>query len=118
MRKPFLLKVALNALGLWIVAEFLVAGIWVENMVVLLLAALVLGLVNATLRPIVVILSLPLNVLTLGLLTLVINGAMLSLVALVVPGFFIASFWTAVWGSILLSLISFLLDTFLRERSY
>jgi len=118
MRKPFFVKVALNAVALWVVAEYLVQGITVDNMVALLLAAVVLGLINATIRPIVVILSLPLNVLTLGLLTLLINGAMLSLAAVVVPGFSIATFWTAVWGAILLSVLSFLLDALLRERAY
>jgi len=114
VRKSFFWKVALNALGLWIVAELLVAGIRVDNVPTLLLAALVLGLINATLRPILVILSLPLNLLTLGLLTLVINGAMLALAAAIVPGFHIDTFWTAVWGSILLSIISFVLDSFQR----
>ncbi|MBS3873811.1 MAG: phage holin family protein [Firmicutes bacterium] len=112
MRKPFLWKVALNALGLWIVTEFLVAGMRVENVPALLVAALVLGLINATVRPILILLSLPFNVLTLGLLTLVINGAMLSLAASIVPGFYIATFWTAVWGAILLSIISAVLDSF------
>jgi len=111
VRKSFLWKVALNALGLWIVAELLVAGIRVDNVPTLLVAALVLGLINATLRPILVLLSLPLNFLTLGLLTLVINGAMLALAAAIVPGFYIATFWTAVWGSILLSIISYVLDS-------
>jgi len=74
----------------------------------------VLALVNTWLRPLVVLLTLPINVLTLGLFTLVINALMLELVSWIIPAFHIDSFWTAVGAALVISLISFLLNWFLR----
>lgn len=116
MPSKFLWRVVFNAVGLWVVTEFLVPGISVASTEALLIAALVLGVVNAIVRPIVLILSLPLNILTLGLLTFVINGLMLSITAALVPGFYITTFWTAVWGAILLTVISYVLNALLVER--
>jgi putative membrane protein len=116
MPSKFLWRVVFNAVGLWVVTEYLVAGISFASTEALLIAALVLGVVNAIVRPIVLILSLPLNILTLGLLTFVINGLMLSITAALVPGFYIATFWTAVWGAILLTVISYVLNALLVER--
>jgi len=116
MLSGFLWRVIFNAVGLWVVTEYLVPGIHVASTEALLIAALVLGVVNAIIRPIVIILSLPLNILTLGLLTLIINGLMLSITAGLVPGFGIASFWTATWGAILLSIISYGLTSLIKNR--
>jgi len=116
MPSRFLWRVVFNAVGLWVVTEYLVPGISVASTEALLIAALVLGVVNAIVRPIVLILSLPLNILTLGLLTFVINGLMLSITAALVPGFYITTFWTAVWGAILLTVISYVLNALLVER--
>jgi putative membrane protein len=116
MPSKFLWRVVFNAVGLWVVTEYLVAGISFASTEALLIAALVLGVVNAIVRPIVLILSLPLNILTLGLLTFVINGLMLSITAALVPGFYITTFWTAVWGAILLTVISYVLNALLVER--
>jgi putative membrane protein len=116
MPSKFLWRVVFNAVGLWVVTEYLVPGISVASTEALLIAALVLGVVNAIVRPIVLILSLPLNILTLGLLTFVINGLMLSITAALVPGFYITTFWTAVWGAILLTVISYVLNALLVER--
>lgn len=118
MKHSFAFRVALNAIGLYLVAEYLVQGITVEGTAALLIAALVLGLVNAILRPIIIVLSLPINILTLGLLTLVINGFMLRVTARLVPGFGVDSMWTAVWGAILLSIISYLLSSLIKDRRY
>lgn len=118
MRKSFLWRVVLNAVGLWLVAKYLVVGIEVQTTEALLIAALVLGLVNAVLRPIIIILSLPFNILSLGLLTLIINGLMLHITASLVPGFSIDTFWTAVWGSILLSVISYVLTSLIKDRDF
>lgn len=103
----FILRVAIVALGLWL-ATRLLAGLDFEGPGTLLAAALLLGVVNAIIRPIAVILTLPLTLLTLGLFLIVINAAMLALVALLLGGFQIDGFWTAVGGSLIVSLTSWL----------
>lgn len=116
MKRPFLYHVIINALGLFIVSEYLVTGIRFSGSSALVIAALVLSLANAVLRPILIVLSLPINLLTLGLLTLVINGFMLSVTAAVVRGLYINSFFTAIWGAILLSVFRYLLERMQRSR--
>jgi len=76
------------------------------NFLSAIIAAVVLGLINAFLRPILVILTLPVNILTLGLFTLIINGALVMLAAAIVPGFVIGGFWQAVLFAIVLSLVN------------
>src|SRR5512134_3319103 len=90
-----LLRAAITALALWVASQLL-PGIHFETTGKLILAALLLGLVNALVRPIAFVLTLPITVLTLGLFLLVLNAAMIGLVAVVVPGFTISGFWTAV----------------------
>jgi putative membrane protein len=87
--------------------------IWVDGFLAALVAAFLLGIVNTILRPILVLLTLPLTVLTLGLFLLVINGLMLWLVAALIKGFYVNGFWGAVLGSILISIVSWLLSRFL-----
>ena len=101
----FLMRVAIVALGLWL-ATYLLPGLFFEGPGTLLAAALLLGVVNAIVRPIAVLLTLPLTLLTLGLFLLVINAAMLGLVALLLSGFQISGFWTAVGGALIVSLTS------------
>jgi putative membrane protein len=101
----FLLRAVISALGLWIAAEIF-DGVWFESTSQLVVAAVLLGIVNALVRPLALIVTLPLTVLTLGLFLLVLNAAMLGLVALVVPGFHIAGFWTAVGAALIVSLVS------------
>jgi putative membrane protein len=103
----FLLRVAIVALGLWL-ATYILPGLYFEGPGTLLAAALLLGVVNAIVRPIAVVLTLPLTLLTLGLFLLVINAAMLGLVALLLSGFQISGFWTAVGGALIVSLTSWL----------
>lgn len=98
-----------NALSLLVTAA-LVPGVVLRGVIPSLLAAAVLGIVNALIRPILLLLSLPLNLVTLGLFTLVINALMLWLTSALVPGFSIRGFWAAFFGSIVLSLISFILS--------
>lgn len=114
MKRPLLHRILINALGLFIISEYLVKGIRFADTSSLLIAAVVLGLANAVLRPILIILSLPINLLSLGLLTLVINGFMLSITATLVRGLTIDAFSTAVWGAILLSVFRYLLDRLQR----
>jgi putative membrane protein len=101
----FLLRAVISALGLWIAAEIF-DGVRFESTSQLVVAAVLLGIVNALVRPLALIVTLPLTVLTLGLFLLVLNAAMLGLVALVVPGFHIAGFWTAVGAALIVSLVS------------
>lgn len=101
----FFLRVAIVALGLWLATRVL-PGLRFDGPGVLLAAALLLGIVNAIVRPIAVILTLPLTLLTLGLFLLVVNAAMLGLVALLLGGFQISGFWTAVGASLIVSLTS------------
>ncbi len=103
----FLLRVAIVALGLWLAAQIF-TGLNFDGPGSLLAAAILLGIVNAIVRPIAVILTLPLTLVTLGLFLLVINAAMLGLVALLLGGFQISSFWTALGASLIVSLTSWL----------
>ena len=101
----FLLRAAIAALGLWVASEIF-DGLVFESPAKLIVAALMLGVVNAFVRPLAFILTLPLTVLTLGLFLLVLNAGMVSLVAWIVPGFEISGFWTAVGASLIVSLVS------------
>jgi len=101
----FLLRAAIAALGLWVASEIL-DGLVFESPAKLIVSALILGVVNAFVRPLAFILTLPLTVLTLGLFLLVLNAGMVSLVAWIVPGFEISGFWTAVGASLIVSLVS------------
>jgi len=103
----FILRVLIAALGLWLATEW-VSGITVTTPTTLIIAALLLGVVNAIVRPIVVLLTLPVTLVTLGLFLLVVNAAMLGLVAAFLPGFSIAGFWPALWAALLISLVSWL----------
>jgi putative membrane protein len=101
----FLLRAAIAALGLWVASEIL-DGLVFESPAKLIVAGLMLGVVNAFVRPLAFILTLPLTVLTLGLFLLVLNAGMVSLVAWIVPGFEISGFWTAVGTALIVSLVS------------
>jgi len=91
----FLLRALVSALGLWAATRW-VPGIRIDNAGTLILAGLLLGIVNAIVRPVVILLTLPLTVLTLGIFLLVVNTAMLALVAWILPGFHLTGgFWTA-----------------------
>ena len=111
----FFLRAAIVALGLWLATQ-LFSGLQFDGPGTLLAAALLLGVVNAIVRPIAVILTLPLTLLSLGLFLLVINAAMLGLVALMLPGFRIDGFWTAIGGSIIVSLVSWVGSWFIGPR--
>jgi putative membrane protein len=113
----FIVRFVIAALALWLAAE-IVSGIRVDSGTTLVIAALLLGVVNALVRPVLVILTLPITILTLGLFLLVINAAMLALVALFLPGFTIAGFWSAVLGGIILSLVGWIASWFIGPRGY
>jgi putative membrane protein len=94
-----------NAIGLVVVAAIL-PGIQLHGAWAVVVAALVLGIVNAIIRPVLLLISLPLNLVTLGLFTFVVNALMLELTAAVVPGFQVHGFLTAIVASLLLAVIS------------
>lgn len=98
-----LLRLLICALGLWL-AAVLLPGIHISGPGTLLLAALLLGIVNALVRPILIVLTLPITVVTLGLFLLVINAASLGLVAALLDGFTISGFFSALFGSLIVSI--------------
>lgn len=110
-----LLRLLVVALGLWLAAA-LVPGLEVQGLWTLLGAALLLGIVNAVVRPLLVILTLPITLLTLGMFLLVVNAAMLGLVAWMFDDFTISGFWPAVLGSIVVSLTGWLASYFIGPR--
>jgi putative membrane protein len=110
-----ILRILVVALGLWL-ASVLVPGIVVIGPWTLLGAALLLGIVNAVVRPILIVLTLPITVVTLGLFLIVVNAAMLALVAWFFEGFVIAGFWSAVFGAIIVGLTGWLGSFFIGPR--
>lgn len=99
------LRIVIVALGLWL-ATRIFAGLNFDSPATLFAAALLLGIINAVIRPIAIVLTLPLTLVTLGLFLLVINAAMLGLVALLLSGFQISGFWTALGASVVVSVTS------------
>jgi putative membrane protein len=102
--------------GAILVASYILDGIEVAGFFSAFFAAAILGVLNAFFRPIIIILTLPINILTLGLFTFVINALMLQMASGVISGFQVNGFWSAVFGSLVISLISWLLNSFVSER--
>lgn len=106
----FLLRLLIHMVAILIIAYLLPNVIRVDGLLAALVAAFLLGIVNAIIRPILVILTFPLTLLTFGLFLLIINGLMLWLVAALVQGFYVNGFWGALFGSILISIVSWILS--------
>ena len=111
-----ILRWLINVLTLLVVAN-LVNGFTIHSFYAALIAALVLGFVNATIRQVLIVLTLPITVLTLGLFTLVINALMILSVYTIVRGFDVAGFAPAFWAAVWLALISWLSNWFLEAQS-
>jgi putative membrane protein len=109
----FIVRLIINMVAILIISYLFPKMIWVDGFLAALVAAFLLGIVNTIIRPILVLLTLPLTLVTLGLFLLVINGLMLWLVSALVSGFHVSGFWGAVLGSILISIVSWLLSKFL-----
>src|SRR5438094_6412912 len=107
----FCFRLVITALGLWAAAT-VVPGVRIDGWGNLVVAALLLGIVNAVIRPIILILTLPLTILTLGLFILVVNGISLSLVAWLMPSFSLSGLGAAILGSIVVGLTSWLASAF------
>ena len=99
-----------------LLAAYLIDGIRVGSFMAAISAAAVLGILNALLRPVLIILTLPLNILTLGLFTFVINAFLLKMTSGVIPGFDVIGFWPAVCGALVISLTNWLLGKFAAGR--
>ena len=112
--KRFVLRAAIAAFGLWL-ATRVVPGITIQGAGTLAGAALLLGVVNAVVKPVVLVLSLPFLILTLGLFYFVVNAAMFGLVAWLLDGFRIAGFVPALLGSLVVSLIPWLASAFTKD---
>ena len=96
--------------------SYLLDGIHVSGFLSAVFAAAMLGILNAFFRPIALLLTLPINILSLGLFTFVINALMLKMASGVISGFEVVGFWSAVFGSLLISIISWLLSSFINDR--
>jgi putative membrane protein len=110
----FLLRAVLVAVGLWVAAH-LVRGISFDSVRSLAAAALLLGVINAFVRPVLFVLTLPLTIVTLGLFLLVLNATMLLLTAHFLHGFHVHGFWAALWGAIIVGLVSWIGSTLLPK---
>jgi len=106
----------LTLTGAIILTSYLLDGIHVSGFFRALLAAAMLGFLNAFFRPIALLLTLPINVLTLGFFTFVINALMLKMASGIITGFEVYGFWSAIFGSLLISVISWLLNSFINDR--
>ncbi len=111
----FLARLLITMVGLWI-AMLVVPGIALDGFGTILLAAFLLGIVNVFVKPLFVLFTLPLTILTLGIFLLVINAALLGLVALMLHGFTIAGFWAALFGSLVVTLFSWCASSFIGAR--
>jgi putative membrane protein len=110
----FLIHTLVLAIAIWATAA-VVPGVTVSSWSALAIAALVLGVVNAIVRPVLVILTFPITVLTLGLFYLVVNGLAFGLAAALVPGFQIAGWGSAILGALLTSVISWFIGIFVKR---
>ena len=115
MRRGLLIRWLILTIAIFITA-YLIDGIHVTGFFSAFFAAAFLGLLNAFFRPILLILTLPINILSLGLFTFIINAMLLMMVSGLIPGFQVYGFWSAVFGSLLISLVSWTLTAFIDRR--
>lgn len=99
-----------------IVASYVLDGIQVKGFLSAFFAAAILGVLNAFFRPILIILTLPINILTLGLFTFIINALLLKMASGVISGFDVRGFWAAVFGSVIISIVSWALNSFISPK--
>ena len=111
---PFILRLLINMVAILVIAYLLPKVMRVDSWVAALTAAFLMGIVNAVVRPILVLLTFPLTIVSFGLFLFVINGSMLWLVAAIVSGFDVNGFWGAVFGSILISIVSWILSSLMK----
>ena len=100
-----IIRTLICMLGLFL-ASYLVSGVWISGTLTFVFAAILLGLINGIIRPIMLILTLPLTIITLGLFIFVLNAAMFGLVAALLDNFHVAGFWAAIFGALIVSITS------------
>jgi putative membrane protein len=111
----FFIRLIINTLALLTVA-YTVPGVNVESLAVAVVAALVFALINAFIKPVIILVTLPINIMSLGLFTLFINGILFYLVSKLVSGFSVSGFWAAFWGALFFSVVSFFLNLFIGKN--
>ena len=109
-------RLIINILALLTVA-YTMPGVHVQSLMVAVVAALVFALINTFIKPVIMIITLPINILSLGIFTLFINGLLFYVVSKLVNGFSVDGFWSAFWGALIFSLVSFLLNLFFGKNS-
>ncbi|TET93758.1 MAG: phage holin family protein [Desulfobacteraceae bacterium] len=114
MRGIFIRWVILTAAIMF--TSYVIEGIQVKGFFSALFAAAILGILNAFFRPILIVLTLPINILSLGLLTFIINAMLLKMASGIIPGFEVYGFWSAVFGSLLISVVSWVLSSFINKQ--
>ena len=113
--RGLLIRWIINSLAILIVA-YIVKGIEIASPVTVIVVAFVLGIINAFLRPLIILITLPITIFTFGLFTFFINGFLFYMVSKIVKGFVITGFWPAFFGAILFSAISFLLSLLITKE--
>jgi putative membrane protein len=111
----FILRALIAALGLWLATEW-VDGVRIDSAGTLIIAGLLLGVVNAIVRPLAVILTFPITLITLGLFLLIVNAAMVGLVAWFLPGFNITGFWPAFWTALIVGITGWIGSWFIGSK--
>lgn len=112
-----LLRWLISAAALMLIAMY-IPGIKVASFYTALIAALIFGLINALIRPIALLLTLPINFITLGLFTLVINALMFWLASTIVKGFYVTGFWPAFWGALIMWIVAWMTNMMLSNKAY
>lgn len=112
--KAFLIRWLVTTLAVFLTVKIMHGGITYDRLETLLAASLLLGIVNALLRPVLLVLSLPLILVTMGFFILVVNAFMLELVGKLIPHFEVHGFGSALWGSICIGIVSWVLNSFIR----
>ena len=113
--RGFVVRWVVNAIAL-VITAMIISGMDFNGILAPFVAALVIGVLNAIVRPILIVITLPINILTLGLFTFVVNAVMIQITASVVSGFQVTGFWAAFIGSILMSIVSFILSFFINDK--
>lgn len=112
----FFTRVLISMLAIMIISYLFPSIIWVEGIMPALAASFILGIVNAVVRPVLIVLTLPLTVFSFGLFLLVVNGLMLSIVTFFVPGFHVSGLFGGITGAVLISIVSWVLSTTLSSK--
>lgn len=110
-----LLRWIINAIVIVLIAQYL-PGISVTGWYAAFITALILGLLNAVIRPLFLLLTLPINIVTLGLFTFVINALLFWFVGTVVKGFVVVGFWPAFWGALIMAILNWIVSTVLKKE--